>query len=99
MYTHTHTHTQAALSTKVNTLDLTSLMPQGGSDEGPSLMPKLLEMQTKLSQVEAQLASTEVPSDKLAMMQNAIDRLQSQLSTVSVHTQAFISQGLSNMLL
>ena len=63
-------------------------MPQGGSDDGASLLPKLLELQSKLTQLEAQLGSVNVPSDlldKIALMQSAIDSLQSQLSSVRHH--------------
>ncbi len=48
-------------------------------------MPKLLELQAKLTQVEAKLGSMDVPSDlldQIDMMQKAIDSLQSQLSSV-----------------
>ena len=59
-------------------------MPQGsGSDEGGSLMPKLIEIQSKLSQMESQLGS--VPSDlldKISAMQKAIDGLQAELTSV-----------------
>lgn len=32
--------------------DIASLMPSGGSDEGISLMPKMLELQTKMNGLE-----------------------------------------------
>lgn len=62
-------------------------------------MPKLLELQAKLAQVESKLGSMDVPSDlldKIDMMQKAIDSLQSQLSSVRlpacmcVHINLFI---------
>ena len=43
---------QASLAGKVNASDLASLMPQGGGDEGASLMPKLIEIQSKMAQLE-----------------------------------------------
>ena len=45
---------QSSLAQKVNTSDLASLMPQSGSDEGASLMPKLIELQNKLAQIEGE---------------------------------------------
>lgn len=43
---------QSSLAQKVNASDLASLVPQGGSDEGASFMPKLIELQNKLAQTE-----------------------------------------------
>ena len=38
----------------MNTSDLVSLMPPSGSDEGASFMPKLIELQNKLAQIECE---------------------------------------------
>ncbi len=37
---------------KVNASDLSSLISTGDSDEGASLLPKLIELQTKFNQFE-----------------------------------------------
>ena len=48
-------HTQASLAGKVNASDLASLMPQGGgAEEGAALMPKLVEIQNKMAQLEGE---------------------------------------------
>ena len=43
---------QANIRNKVNASDLASLMPQGDSGEGASLMPKVLEVQTRVTNLE-----------------------------------------------
>ena len=43
---------QTALSEKVNVSDLSSLMPSTDGSEGASFMPKLLEIQNKITQLE-----------------------------------------------
>ena len=48
---------QSSLSQKVNASDLASLVPQGGSDEGASLLPKLIELQNKLAQTEGEVVA------------------------------------------
>ena len=65
----------------MNISDLSTLMPQGsGTDDGGSLMPKLIEIQSKLSQMESQLPSDLL--DKISAMQKAIDGLQAELASV-----------------
>ena len=41
----------------MNASDLASLVPQGGSDEGASLLPKLIELQNKLEQTEGEVVA------------------------------------------
>ena len=56
---------QADLALKVNVSDLTSLMPQSGSSEDASLMPMLVDIQSKMRQLEGELSSscvTTIPS-------------------------------------
>ena len=43
---------QTALSEKVNVSDLSSLMPSTDGSEGANFMPKLLEIQNKITQLE-----------------------------------------------
>jgi hypothetical protein len=43
---------QENLNDKVNASDIASLMPSTEGDEGASLMPKLLELQTKINGLE-----------------------------------------------
>ncbi len=43
---------QSTLSEKVSAADIASLMPSSDGDEAGSLMPKLLELQTKINQLE-----------------------------------------------
>ena len=45
------------MSQKVNASDLTSLMSSSDGDEGASLLPKLLELQTKFNQFEGMFIS------------------------------------------
>ena len=43
---------QSTLSEKVSAADIASLMPSSDGDEAGSLMPKLIELQTKINQLE-----------------------------------------------
>lgn len=43
---------QNSLRNKVDASDIASLMPSGGSGESASLMPKVLELQTKINALE-----------------------------------------------
>ncbi len=52
MLTPYYAHTQANIRNKVNASDLTSLMPQGDSGETASLLPKVLEVQSRVATLE-----------------------------------------------
>lgn len=78
---------ETALSEKVNVSDLSSLMPSTDGSEGANFMPKLLEIQNKITQLEDEIGKQPpLPSDlldKIIGMQNAIDHLSAELNRLS----------------
>jgi chromosome segregation ATPase len=71
-------------TTKLNISDMASLMPKGDSGEAASLMQKLMELQSKVEQMEGQLGA--LPPDvldQIAAMQKAIDKLTADLASLT----------------
>ena len=75
-----NTHPQ---TTKVSISDMASLMPKGDSDEAAALLPKLMELQSKVEHMESEMGR--MPPDvldQIAAMQKAIDKLTADLTSV-----------------
>lgn len=63
--THTHIHTDSMYvcvhallllqTTKLNIADMESLMPKGDSDGAATLLPKLMELHSKVEYIEGQV--------------------------------------------
>jgi chromosome segregation ATPase len=77
-------------TTKLNIADMASLMPKGDSDEAAALLPKLMELQSKLDHIEGELGKqvTLPPDvlDQISAMQKAIDKLTADLASLSTQT-------------
>lgn len=73
-------------TTKLNIADMASLMPKGDSEEMAALLPRLMELQNRVDQIEGEVGKQVIPPDlldQISAMQKAIDKLTADLATLS----------------
>lgn len=93
---------QTSLRDKVNASDITALMPSGDSGEASSLMPKVLELQTKMNGLEGmacgirKLLSKYFIEQMGAVPQDVQDQLAALRSTVDTQSQDLSSVSIAN---